>query len=174
MADNNTAFTPDATSAERQVMLQKIYVKDASLEVPSAPAVFTRQANPQVDVNIANNITALGGENYQVILTVTVTALENEETLFLAEVQQAGIFLVQGFGEAELPGLLAGYCPEILFPFAREVIANLTGQAGFTPVMLQPINFNALYQAHLQQQAANGMAGNDTAALGGPDAPVIN
>jgi preprotein translocase subunit SecB len=143
----------------RQVVLQKFYIKDASVEVPSAPLVFTREVNPQVDVNFQTQINALGGDNYQVSLITTATAKEKDEVLFLIEVEQAGIFLIQGFDEqADLQAILAGYCPEVLFPFVRESISYLSTHAGFSPVLLQPVNFNALYQQHLAEQSSTANA----------------
>ena len=134
----------------RQVLLQRIYLKDASVEVPQAPQVFTRQWNPQLDVQVGTATAALGNDIHQVMLTVTVTAKLGEETGFLVEVHQAGIFQVVGFAaESDLQAILAGYCPGVIFPFAREAVADLIQRSGFPPVLLQPINFEALYVEHL-------------------------
>ncbi len=134
----------------RQVLLQRIYLKDASVEVPQAPQVFTRQWNPQLDVQVGTATAALGNDIHQVMLTVTVTAKLGEDTGFLVEVHQAGIFQVVGFAaESDLQAILAGYCPGVIFPFAREAVADLIQRSGFPPVLLQPINFEALYVEHL-------------------------
>ena len=147
----------------RQVLLQRIYLKDASVEVPLAPQVFTRQWNPQLDVQVGTATTALGNDLHQVMLTVTVTAKLGDETGFLVEVHQAGIFQVSGFvSEIDIQAILAGYCPGVIFPFAREAVADLVQRGGFPPVLLQPINFEAVYAEHLarsrEQSAAAGNA----------------
>jgi len=146
----------------RQVLLQRIYLKDASVEVPLAPQVFTRQWTPQLDVQVGTATTALGNNIHQVMLTVTVTAKLGEDTGFLVEVHQAGIFQVIGFtAESDLQAILAGYCPGVVFPFAREAVADLIQRSGFPPVLLQPINFEALYVEHLaraREQNTQGAA----------------
>ena len=153
-----------APAALKQVLLQKIYVKDASIEVPGAPGVYARQWKPNVDVQVGtaiNNAGNNGGvENFQVVLTVTVTAKIEEDVAFLAEVQQAGLFSLRGITDGNERGaILGGYCPGVLFPFAREFIASSVGHAGFPPVLLQPINFEVLYQQSLQQAKAQQAQG---------------
>ena len=148
MAEPNTASLPT-----RQVLLQRLFLKDCSLEVPLAPQVFSRPWNPTVDVQINSSISGLGEQLYQVVLAVTVTAKLGEDVGFLAEVHQAGIFQVSGFdSEAEVQSVLGGYCPNVIFPFAREAIATLTQRGSFPPVLLQPINFEGLYMEHLNKQ----------------------
>ena len=143
----------------RQVLLQRIYLKDASVEVPQAPQVFTRQWNPQLDVQVGTATTALGNDLHQVMLTVTVTAKLGDETGFLVDVHQAGIFQVSGFvSEIDIQAILAGYCPGVIFPFAREAVADLVQRSGFPPVLLQPINFEALYAEHLARAREQGAA----------------
>lgn len=145
----------------RQVLLQKIFVKDASVEVPQAPAVFTRPWQPQVDVQVNSKVDDLGNDHWQVVLTVTVTAKLGEDTAFLVEAHQAGVFTIKGFQrDAELGAVLGAYCPGLIFPFARETIADLVQRAGFPQLLLQPINFDALYLEHQrrQQQAAQSPA----------------
>lgn len=139
-----------APAAARQVLLQKIYLKDASLEVPKAPQVFTRQWQPQVDVQLGTTIQALGPEQYQVLLAITVTAKLEQDIAFLAEVQQGGIFQVQGYAEGpERQRVLATECMRTLFPFAREAVADLIQRGGFPQLLLQPVNFDTLYDEHL-------------------------
>jgi preprotein translocase subunit SecB len=141
--------------AGKQVLLQKIYVRDASLEVPNAPDIFTQEWQPQVEVQINTSVQDLTAELHHVVLTVTVGARLKDRTAYHAEVQQAGIFAVRGFADdAERKAILGAYCPNLLFPFARESIADLVQRAGFPSFLLQPINFDALYQQHLSQQAA--------------------
>jgi len=154
-------MSDDTLAALKQVLLQKIYVKDASIEVPQAPGVFARAWKPNVDVQvstaIANAGISGGIENYQVVLTVTVTAKLEQDVAFLAEVQQAGLFALKGINDTNEKGaVLGGYCPGVLFPFAREFIASSVGHAGFPPVLLQPINFDALYLQSMQQAQAAG------------------
>ena len=158
-------MTEETPAALKQVLLQKIYVKDASIEVPLAPAVFSRPWKPNVDVQVTTAINPAGSnagiENFQVVLTVTVTAKLEQDVAFLAEVQQGGLFALKGITDVNERGaVLGGYCAGMLFPFAREFIASAVGHAGFPPVLLQPINFEALYQQSLQlaraQQAQAG------------------
>lgn len=146
--------------AQRQVLLQKIYVKDASLEVPQAPQVFTRQWKPAVDVNLSTRSEAMQDDLHHVVLTVTVTAKLEEDVAFLVEIQQAGVFLVRGFPDArEKQAVLGAYCPSILFPYVREAVSDLAARGGFPQILLQPVNFDALFQEHLaRQQAAEAAA----------------
>jgi preprotein translocase subunit SecB len=144
--------------AARQVLLQKIYLKDASVEVPQAPQVFARQWQPQTDVQVNTQFANLGDNAYQIMLSVTVTAKAGEDIGFLVEVHQAGIFTITGFDQVEIGAVMGGYCPNLLFPFAREAVADLVQRAGFPQLLLQPINFDALYLEH-QQRAHAAQAG---------------
>jgi preprotein translocase subunit SecB len=156
---SETPVSPVNTAA-RQVLLQRIYLKDASVEVPQAPQVFTRQGTPQLDVQVGTATSMLSAGVFQVMLTVTITAKLGDETTFLVEVHQAGIFQVSGFAaEAEIQAVLAGYCPGVIFPFAREAVADLIQRTGFPPVLLQPINFEALYVEHLTRARETGASG---------------
>lgn len=161
MTDIDTSASPAAAngSAQRQVLLQKIYVKDASLEVPMAPQVFTRQWQPQLDVQVNTEAKALDGDALHVVLSITVTARLGDEVAFLVEAHQAGIFSMHGFSQnEERAAVAAAYCPNLLFPFARETIADLVQRAGFPQLLLQPINFDALYLDHLQRaRSQDGM-----------------
>ena len=146
-----------AQAPNRQVLLQKIYIKDASIEVPLAPQIFTGNVQPQIDVNVGTAMNPLQEDLFNIVLTVTITAKVGEETAFLVEVQQGGIFLVRGFPSAgEKNAILGGYCPSMLFPFAREAVADFVQKAGFPQLLLQPINFEALYMDHLARQRAEG------------------
>lgn len=152
MSDDKTQ-TQAATPPQRQVLLQKIYVKDASLEVPLAPEVFTRQWQPQMDVQVNTEVKGMENDQFHVILAVTVTAKLGSDVAFLVETHQAGLFTVRGFGSnEERQAILAGYCPGLIFPFARETIADLVQRAGFPQLLLQPINFEALYVDHVNKQ----------------------
>ena len=144
-------------AAARQVLLQKMYLKDASVEVPKAPEIFTRQWQPETDVQVNTQATDLGENNWQVMLSVTVTAKAGEDVGFLVEVHQAGIFTITGFEGVELGAVLGAYAPGLMFPFAREAVADLVQRAGFPQLLLQPINFDALYLEHQQRlKAENG------------------
>ena len=133
--------------------VERLYVKDLSLEVPHAPQIFLEQGEPEVDMRVSTGNTKLEDGFYSVDVTVTVTAKLNEErTMFLNEVTQSGIFRLENIPEEDVQLLLSVACPNILFPYAREAISNSVTRAGFPPVLLAPINFEAIYQ---QQQEAN-------------------
>lgn len=132
--------------------IEKLYVKDLSLEVPNAPEVFLERDTPEVGIQLQTGVKRLAEGAYEVTLTVTVTAKIGEKTLFLVEAGQAGIFRVQNVPEENLEPLLSIACPNILFPYAREVVSESITRAGFAPVLLQPVNFEALYAARAQQE----------------------
>jgi len=131
--------------------IEKVYVKDLSLEIPNAPDVFLSAEQPQVDVQLHHEGTAIGEGMYHVVLTVTVTAKAGEKTLFLVEVAQAGVFQIRNLPESDLEPFLATACPNILYPYARETVSDVVGRAGFPAVYLAPINFEAIYLQRLQQ-----------------------
>lgn len=139
--------------------IEKLYVKDLSVEVPNAPQVFLEQTSPQVDIQLRSEGSGLGDGMFEVVLTVTVTAkLEDDKTVFLVEAGQAGVFQIRNVPDENLEPLLAIACPNVLFPYAREVVSSAIARAGFAPVVLQPVNFEALYmarQAEAQQVGAN-------------------
>lgn len=137
---------------QQQFALQRIYTKDISLESPATPAVFKKQWQPQVNVDLGTKSEKVDeGGNFEVVLTITITAKLDNETAFLIEVQQAGIFLVNGFEVNDLRRILGTTAPNILFPYARECIDTLAVKGGFPPLMLAPINFDAMYQQALAQ-----------------------
>lgn len=140
-----------------QFSIQRIYVKDLSFEIPAAPTIFSEQSGEQdVKLNLNNSHALVGDNVYEVNLNITVHAKLGNRSLFLVEMDQAGLFLIQGYAEAELKQILGTYCPAALFPYARETIASTVGKGGFPPLMLQPINFDALYaQARAEQQTGN-------------------
>lgn len=133
--------------------VEKLYVKDLSLEVPNAPAIFLEQEAPQVDIQINTTGNGLGDGAYEVVLTVTVKASLGEKTVFLVEVGQAGIFRILNVPEEQIEPLIAIACANMLYPYAREAVSDAITRAGFIPVVLQPVNFEALYAARLQEQA---------------------
>lgn len=139
----------------KQLVVQKVYVKDASLEVPTAPQVFTRQWQPQLDVQVTSGLASMNAEQHEVLLTLTVTAKLEQDVAFLVEVQLAGIFLLRGFtDENERKRALGAECLSILFPFAREAVADLVQRGGFPQLLLQPVDFGALYDEHLRKSGA--------------------
>lgn len=143
----------------KAVNIQKIYLKDVSVEVPGAPNVFQEQWNPNADVQLATANKNLGDDHYEVVLTVTVTTKLKEQTAFLVEVNQGAVFNVQGFSEEEMGPVLGSFCPAVLFPYAREAISDLVGKAGFPQLLLQPVNFDALYAQQMQKQQQSTPAG---------------
>ncbi|MCB1762524.1 MAG: protein-export chaperone SecB [Gammaproteobacteria bacterium] len=136
----------------RNFALQRIYVKDLSFETPNSPAVFTEAWKPESNLNLNSSVTKLTDHTYEVVLTVTVTTKVGDKTAYLVEVQQAGVFIVQGFPEAELGPMLGVYCPNVLFPYARETVSDLVTRGSFPQLLLTPVNFDALYVQHLQEQ----------------------
>ncbi|WP_416191220.1 protein-export chaperone SecB [Neisseria sp. CCUG12390] len=133
--------------------IERLYVKDLSLEVPNAPQIFLESGDPEVDMRVSTASNKLEDGIYSVDVTVTVTAKLNEErTMFLNEVTQSGIFRLENIPEEDIQLLLGVACPNILFPYAREVISSTVTRGGFPPVLLAPINFEAMYQ---QQQEGN-------------------
>lgn len=157
MTDPVAAPSPAAENIATgpQVVLQKIYLKDASIELPNAPGVFTKQEQPNIDLQLNTNAQGLGNDNFQVTISATVTAkLANGEVAFLVEVHQCGIFGVRNFPNTEeVEAVLGTYCLQQIFPFARESVADLIQRAGFPPILLQPVNFDALYLEHRKQRA---------------------
>jgi preprotein translocase subunit SecB len=138
--------------------IQKVYLKDVSLEAPNSPTIFTEQWQPQTEVRLETGATPLTEDLFDVVLTLTVTAKLGERTAYLAEVQQAGLFTLRGFDDPQMGHMLHSFCPNILFPFAREELASLIGKGGFPALLLNPINFDGLYMQRLQQQQAQTAA----------------
>ncbi|MDX9698459.1 MAG: protein-export chaperone SecB [Rhodocyclaceae bacterium] len=133
--------------------IEKLYVKDLSLEVPNAPKIFLERDNPQINVQLRTEGNKVDDGIFDVTLTITVTAkLPDERTLFMVEIAQSGIFQIRNIPEGELEPVLMIGCPNILFPYAREAVSDAVTRAGFQPVILAPVNFEALYQAQKQQQ----------------------
>ncbi len=133
--------------------MEKIYVKDLSLEIPNAPQVFLERENPQIEVQLHTLAVPIDDGVFEVAVTSTVTAKVGEKVMFLIEAKQAGIFQVRNLPDGELEPVLAVMCPNILFPYLREVVSDVAVRAGFAPVLLNPVNFEVLYQQQKQQQA---------------------
>ena len=158
MAENSPANgaanpNPDAGAIQAQLNLQKIYTKDVSFEVPNAPKVFQLQGQPAVELNLSQRVNTLADSVYEVVLSVTVTCKIEENTAYLCEVHQAGIFGVAGFDAASQEGVLNTYCPNVLFPYVRQIVSDLVQSGGFPPLFLQPINFDAIYAEQQRRRA---------------------
>jgi preprotein translocase subunit SecB len=137
--------------------IDKIYVKDLSVEVPNAPQVFLDPAQPQLEVQLASSAQRIGGNDlYEVVVTLTVTAKAADKTVFLVEAAQAGIFTISGVPEGDMDPVLGIACPNILFPYARETVASTINRAGVPAVNLAPVNFEAIYAQRVQEQQAQG------------------
>ena len=155
----NAAAGSDATGASNAPVftIERIYVKDLSLENPNSPKSFLLQDSPQIEVSLQTRGEPVGDGIFESVLTITVTAKVGEQTIFLVEVAQAGIFQIRNIPEQDMQPILGVHCPNILFPYARENISSAITHAGYPPVHLAPINFDALYAQQLQQmQSAQG------------------
>ncbi|MGD8615237.1 MAG: protein-export chaperone SecB [Gammaproteobacteria bacterium] len=142
-----------STGGEPQFAIHRVYLKDASFETPNSPAVFTQDWKPEVSLQLNSSVNPLESQVYEVVLNVTVTAQQGDKTAFLAEIQQAGIFTLRGFDEQQMGSMLGAFCPNTLFPFAREAISDLVVKGGFPQLLLAPINFDALYAQKLRQES---------------------
>ena len=145
-------MTEAAQNTQPTFSIEKVYVKDLSLEIPNAPGIFLERDAPQVDIQLHHSSTGVEDGIYETTLTVTVTAKLKEKTMFLVEAAQAGIFVARNIPAAELEAVLAIACPNILFPYVREVISDVVVRAGFPPVVLAPVNFEAIYAQQQQPQ----------------------
>ncbi len=145
----------DQTNLERQFAVQRIYLKDLSFESPNAPEVFRGEWKPQNELNLNTKVNRLDDQTYEVVLSVTVTAKVGDKTAFIVEVHQAGIFTLGGFSEEELGPMLGAYCPNLLFPYAREVVSDLVTKGSFPQLVLQHVSFDALFAQHQQEVAAD-------------------
>ncbi len=149
----------EAQQQEQQFIIQRIYIKDVSFEAPNSPAVFTQEWNPDTNLDLQTQVNTLANDNHEVELSITITVKSSDKVAFLVEVTQAGVFFITGYAPEQLNHLLAAYCPNILFPYAREVIASLVSKGSFPELHLSPINFDALYARRLQDEQAKAAAG---------------
>lgn len=141
---------------QKNFLIQKLYLKDVSFESPNSPAMFSEKDwSPEINVQLNTGSSNLDKNVFEVVLKITVTATQQEKTAFLIELQQAGVFTLEGFNNEEIGGMLGSYIPNVLFPFAREAISELASKGGFPQLLLAPVNFDALYQQHLQKQQAS-------------------
>ncbi len=144
--------------AAEQFAIQRIYVKDISYESPNAPAIFRKEWQPAIQLDLDTRSEKLDDNTYEVVLSLTVTARVEEEVAFLCEVQQAGIFSVPALEDAQMAHMLASFCPNILFPYAREAVSNLVNRGTFPQLNLAPVNFDALFAQYVQQRQAAAQA----------------
>lgn len=156
--DNNAAQNANNENQAQQpgFSIEKIYLKDASLEIPNSPQIFTDRTQPQVGIELSNFAQQVEAGVFEVAIKVTVTSKIADKTVFLVEVTQAGIFQIRNVPEENIEMIVGITCPNILFPYARESISDLTIRGGFQPVLLNPINFEALFAQQKQQQAEAG------------------
>jgi preprotein translocase subunit SecB len=160
MSENDQAAQQQSNP---QFAVQRLFLKDVSLETPNSPQVFTKQWKPEINLEMNTTTNALSADHFEVVLTLTVTAKNEGETAFLVEVHQAGIFLVSGMGEREQAHALGAFCPNVLFPYAREAVDNMVTKASFPPLMLAPVNFDALFAQKLQRAAAEAQGQTEEA-----------
>jgi preprotein translocase subunit SecB len=153
MAEENQA-------PEKQFAIQKIYTKDMSFETPNSPKIFTENWEPSVEFNLGSHVEPLENNFFEIVLTLTITAKHKDTVAYLVEVNQAGIFSLGGFSEQEMGHMVGSFCPNILFPYAREAVSDLIIRGGFPQLLLAPVNFDALYAQHLQQAAPSSEAIN--------------
>lgn len=145
-------------SVKQELNIHNIYLKDVSFESPNSPHVFATSEPPKIELNLSINSQMIQEETYEVVLGVTVTAKTGEKTAFLVELKQAGVFSLRGFDQENIGPMLGIYCPNVLFPYAREAVANLISKGGFPQLLLEPVNFEALYAHHVKQQTKDSQA----------------
>ncbi len=151
----------EATNQQQEFQIQRIYIKDVSFENPNAPAIFQKEWKPEINLDMDTRSAKLADGVYEVTLALTVTAKVGEETAFLCEVQQAGIFTVGSLADVQLAHCLGAFCPNILFPYARETITSLVSRGTFPQLNLAPVNFDALFAQYMQQQQAQQAEGEE-------------
>jgi preprotein translocase subunit SecB len=151
---------------QAQFQLQKIYMKDVSFELPNAPQIFQEDGQVEIKMNLAQKVENLSDGVHEVVLTVTVTANLGEKTAYLAEVQQAGIFGINGLNEQATHAAINTLCPHTLFPYARRVITDLVAEGGFPPLVLQPINFDQIYAQRMKEAQDKSNGGGDMEVQG--------
>jgi preprotein translocase subunit SecB len=146
------AQQPNEPVPEQHFAIQRIYVKDLSFEAPGVPDIFQHDWKPDMHLDLHTQVAEVQTNVYEVMLTLTVNVKSETKTAFLVQVQQAGIFTIVGFSPEQMDHTLKAYCPSVLFPFAREVVSDLVTRGSFPQLVLAPVNFDALYAQHLEQQ----------------------
>ena len=147
--------------------IQRVYLKDLSLEQPNSPQILLEQQQPQVDINLAWSAEGVSEGVYEVCVTATVTTKVGDRTLFLVEAKQAGIFEIRNLPQDQLQGVVSVVCPQILYPYLRAIVSDVCTRAGLPPILLTEVKFQAMYEAQQQQQAAQngGAAGNGSGLI---------
>ncbi len=165
MSDETTngAAAPAAEAAGPAFTVEKIYVKDVSFEAPGAPAIFGENVQPQLNLNLNQRVQRLNDNAYEVVLGVNLTCNAGDKVAYVAEVQQAGVFGLVGFEPQAVDVLLGTQCPNVLFPYVRQLVSDLIQAGGFPPFLLQPINFEGVYAESLRQRAAQQAQGGELA-----------
>ncbi|PID42614.1 MAG: protein-export chaperone SecB [Gammaproteobacteria bacterium] len=159
MAENQEASGQQAP----QFALQRIYIKDVSFESPNSPEIFQGEWSPKVSLDLNSSNRKLTDTQHEVVIALTVTAKVGEKTAFIVEIQQAGVFMINGIEGPQLGQTLGAFCPNILFPYAREAIDNLVNKGSFPPLMLAPVNFDVIYAEALRRKQAEAGEQQDTA-----------
>lgn len=157
-SNNPQAGNAEAQAAQPQFAMQRIYIKDLSFESPRSPSVFLEKWAPQVKLDAHTNATKVKDDIYEVVLTLTITVTNNDDTAYLAEVQQAGVFTIKGLEQAAMEHTIGAFCPNVLFPYAREAIDNLVVRGNFPPMHLAPINFDAIFAEAKKRRTEQGQA----------------
>lgn len=161
MSDNETGQEA-ASDSQQRFHIQKIYVKDVSFETPNSPHIFSEKWKPEVNLEIRNTAKVLADEVHEVILSLTATVKIGDKVAYLVEVQQAGIFNISGFEQNNLAAMVGSYCPNILFPYARECVSDIVSKGGFPQLVLAPVNFDSLYSQHLQKLQSTDASQTET------------
>jgi preprotein translocase subunit SecB len=158
MADQNTtpagAGDPPTNGQGPAVALQTVYIKDLSFEAPKGPFLPAQVQDPKISLNLSTQSNSVGQDAHEVVLTVTLEAKNGDVAVYLAEVKQAGVFLVRGFGADETRRILGSFAPNILFPYIRQTVSDVVTKGGFPPFLLPHVNFDALFERSLQEQAS--------------------
>jgi len=149
------------STANTRFGIHKIYLKDCSFETPNSPTIFSEDWEPEVSLELRNTAKKLTPDMHEVVLSLMVTAKLEDKTAYLVEVQQAGIFLIQGFSDDDLNAMVGSYCPNLLFPYAREAVSNFVSKGGFPSFYLAPVNFDALYTQHIENSRGTEPAAKD-------------
>jgi preprotein translocase subunit SecB len=155
MAEQDQSAAGAPAKEEKQFAIQKLYIKDVSFESPNVPVVFTEKWDPDVELNLTTDASKIPQNLYEVAVTVTVTVKNGGKVAYLIEATQVGVFGVNGFPKEEMGPLLGSFCPSVVFPYLREVVSDLVIKGGFPPLLLSPVNFDALYAQHMQEKEAS-------------------
>ena len=166
MADEETQEVTCQAAEKPQFQLQKLYVKDVSFELPNAPGIFQDPGQAEIKMNLTQRVNDISEGIYEVVLSVTVTALTGEKTAYLAEVHQAGLFMIKGFTEGAQHNVMNTICPHTLFPYASRIITDLVADGGFPPLVLQPISFDQVYAQRLSEAKASQAGAGDVEVKG--------